>query len=132
MGYYTEISKSSAYSAQDTALYNRMNGVSGHSWLGATLAANTMNIFSMGVSLFDGSLSNNGDVTGPEPESDNNSIVERNNNLKNFNKALSAFNKTPSKTTAEALKKAYEAEPDNATIARCYKNCKEKVETYLA
>ena len=34
MGYYTEISKSSTYRAEDTALYNRMNGVSGHTALG--------------------------------------------------------------------------------------------------
>lgn len=34
MGYYTEISKSSKYRAEDTALYNRMNGVSGHTALG--------------------------------------------------------------------------------------------------
>lgn len=132
MGYYTEISKSSTYSAQDTALYNRMNGVNGHSWLGATLAANTMNIFSMGVSIFGGQGTEKGDVTGPEPESDNNNIVERNKNLSNFNQALSAFNKTPNKTTAEALKKAYEVDPNDATFARCYKNCKEKVESYLA
>ncbi len=34
MGYYTEISKSSTYRAENTAYYNRMNGVSGHTTLG--------------------------------------------------------------------------------------------------
>lgn len=34
MGYYTDYSKSSKYKAEDTALYNRLNGVSGHTALG--------------------------------------------------------------------------------------------------
>ena len=44
MGYYTEISKSE-YSAQDTALYNRMNGVSGHTTAGVVLAQEVPCIF---------------------------------------------------------------------------------------
>ena len=44
MGYYTEISKSE-YSAQDTALYNRMNGVSGHTTAGVVLAQAVPSIF---------------------------------------------------------------------------------------
>ena len=131
MDFYTEISKSSEYSAKDTALYNRMNGVSGHSWLGATLAVNSVNLFNAGVSLFSKECSEEGNVTGPAPESDTN-VSERKKNTKTFNQALAAFNKTPDKATAEALKKAYEADPDNATIARGYKYCKDKVEAYLA
>ena len=53
MGYYTEISKSTEYRAENTALYNRMNGVNGHTAAGviATQLAPQLLQFTIGKIL---------------------------------------------------------------------------------
>lgn len=109
MGYYTDYSSSTKYSAQDTALYNRLNGVTNHSW-GAVLAGNATSIFQMGTSIFD-KMSNSNDTTGPEPEADTESIETTIKNKNNFNNALSSFNKQPSVENAKTLIEAYEVNP---------------------
>ena len=45
MGYYTEISNNKEYAAKDVALYNRMNGVSGHTVAGVVLSQTLPSIF---------------------------------------------------------------------------------------
>lgn len=109
MGYYTDYSSSTKYSAQDTALSNRLSGVTNHSW-GAILPGNATSIFQMGVSIFD-KISNKNDTTGPEPEVNTESIETTIKNKNNFNKALSSFNKQPSVENANILIEAYEANP---------------------
>ena len=130
MGYYTDISNSQ-YAAKDTALYNRLNGVSGHTFLGTFLVSNTTNIFGMAAQLIGGNGSSNGDVTGAEPETDTTDTNASSKHISNFTAAMKAFGQNPTKETAQALKKAYEADPENPTIKRYWKNYKSKVNEKL-
>lgn len=130
MGHYTEISNSQ-YSAKDTALYNRMNGVSNHSMLGAILSSNTMNIFSLATS-FAGNSNSGNDVVGSDVDAENYDAKETQTKVGNFSDAMFAFVQNKNKDTAKALKEAYEANPDNPTISRYYENYKEEVDKLLA
>lgn len=130
MGYYTDYSKSTKYAAKDTALYNRINGTSSHSW-GAVVSANTMNIFNMAASLFDKYGSNNNDVSGNEPEENSVSTDTRSKNISNFTAAMKAFGSNPTKENAQKLKEAYEADPENPTINRYWRNYEVKVNETL-
>ncbi len=130
MGYYTELS-SSQYAAKDTALYNRMNGVTNHSMLGAILSSNTMNIFSMATS-FAGNPKPDGDVVGPDVNTENYDAAETQNKVGNFSDAMHAFVQNKNKDTAKALKEAYEADPNNPTISKYYPKYKEEVEKLLS
>lgn len=104
MGYYTEISNSQ-YAAKDTALYNRLNGVNGHTFLGTFLVSNTTNIFGMAAQAIGNNGSEKGDVTGPETETDTVDTDASSKNISNFTAAMKAFGKNPTKETAQALKK---------------------------
>ena len=130
MGYYTEISNSQ-YAAKDTALYNRLNGVNGHTFLGTFLVSNTTNIFGMAAQAIGNNWSEKGDVTGPETETDTVDTDASSKNISNFTAAMKAFGKNPTKETAQALKKAYEADPENPTIKRYWKNYESKVNEKL-
>lgn len=119
MGLYSEYSKQGYF--KDTALQNRMNGVSNHSILGSFLVGNTTNIFSLATSIVEKSGESGNDITGPETtQAETERFNEQNKLQTSYNKAFSAFQKEPNKKTAEALKKAYESLPkdDNA-----YKSC---------
>ena len=63
MGFYTEISNNKEYAAKDTALHNRMNGVSGHSAAGAIISQEAPGLFKGVASkignLLNGSEANN-------------------------------------------------------------------------
>ena len=122
MGYYTEISNSQ-YAAKDTALYNRLNGVNGHTFLGTFLVSNTTNIFGMAAQAIGNNGSEKGDVTVDTDASSK--------NISNFTAAMKAFGKNPTKETAQALKKAYEADSENPTIKRYWKNYESKVNEKL-
>ena len=124
MGYYTDYSSSTKYSAKDTALYNRLNGVASHSW-GAVLASNAPNILSMGVSIFNKVSSKNDDITGPEPEANTESIDTTIKNKNNFNTALSKFNEVPNEENAKALIEAYEANPTSSLAKNSIKILKD-------
>ena len=130
MAYYTDISNSS-YSAKDTALYNRMNGVENHNPWGLFIAGNAGNILNTGISLFN-NYNSNSDYIGEEPEIDLTDTNTRSNNIANFTSAMKAFGANPSKENAAAFKKAYEEDPQNPTIKRYWANYKTKVEQALS
>lgn len=122
MGYYTYISNSQ-YAAKDTALYNRLNGVSGHTFLGTFLVSNTTNIFGMAAQLIGGKDSNK-DVTGPDIETENANFQEQSKKRTAFNAALKAFNKQPNNANAKALTDAYANLKDNKISSKAYNLCK--------
>lgn len=130
MGYYRDISNSQ-YAAKDTALYNRMNGVSGHTFLGAFLVSNTTNIFGMAAQIIGGNGSQKGDVTGSEPESNTTNTNERSKHISDFTAAMKTFGENPTKENAQALKNAYNADPKDPTIKRYWKNYESKVNDKL-
>ena len=127
MGYYTEISDSQ-YSAKDTALQNRLNGVNGHTILGATLSSNVMGIFGM-VTSFAGNNNDAGnDVIGKDVVTETFDTQASSHNVNKFTDAMLAFNKNQNEETAKALQDAYNADPNNATISRYYPKYKADVE----
>lgn len=128
MGYYTDISNSQ-YAAQDTALQNRLNGVNGHTVLGAVLSSNATGIFGLVTSFVEKS-GKESDATGPDIDPNYTAEAEA-GKQRSFNEARTAFNATPNKTTAKALQEAYDANP-SSTNETALKLCKEKYPTYFS
>lgn len=129
MGYYNDISNSQ-YAAKDTALANRLNGVNGHTFLGAFLTGYVNNFLYIGQQLA-GSGNSNDTVSGPAPETDTSATRTRITNQSTFNKALVAFNKNPNQANAKALQDAYR-NCDNATAESALKTCKKNHPTLFS
>lgn len=128
MGYYTEVSNSQ-YAAKDTALYNRQNGVNSHSLIGTFLVSNTTNIFSMAAQVVGNNGAEKENATELEAETVDTDTSSK--HISNFTAAMKAFGKNPTKDNALALKKAYEADTENPTIKRYWKNYESKVKEML-
>lgn len=122
MGYYTEISNSQ-YSAKDTALQNRLNGVNGHTILGATLASNATGIFGL-ITSFVGNSNSSNDATGPDVDQ-NYTAGEEKEKQHTFNEARTAFIAKPSADTVKVLFEAYEKNPSNINL-EALKLCAQK------
>lgn len=122
MGHYVDISNSQ-YSAKDTALQNRLNGVSGHTILGATLSSNALGIFSF-VTSFAEKNNSSGDATGPDVNQ-NYSAEETKDKQHSFNEARTAFNANQNADTVKALFAAYESSPTNVNL-QALKLCAQK------
>lgn len=130
MGYYTDYSKSSKYTAEDTALYNRLNGAASHSW-GAVISSNTINIFNMATSIVDKYDTKSSDAANSEQDEEYVDTTSRSKNISNFTTAMKAFGSNPSKENAQELKEAYEADPENPTIKRYWLKYEKKVNQTL-
>lgn len=136
MGYYSDI-RNSQYAAKDTALINRMQGVTNHSPLGAMLATQApnaiMNILS-GNSIF-GNLTLKKDSTSEEVVAQDTqkeqSMEEQTSNLTDFNRARSAFCANKTKANAQKLQDAYNKDPKNPAIQKAYKLLQKEVEELL-
>ena len=121
MGYYSDI-RNSQYAAKDTALINRMNGVSNHSAIGAMLATQApnaiMNILS-GNSIFGNLTLKKNSASEEEAIQDIQKEQETNqqiSDIKDFNKARSAFCANKTKANAKALLDVVNKNSNNPTI----------------
>ena len=111
MGYYNDISNSQ-YAAKDTALANRLNGVSNHNpWavIGTNAGLQLVNYFS--------DVSSKGNANVPEEKADENWASNTTSSIKEYNKLIRKFKSDPTKENWEKLEKYYnEHKDDSSTI----------------
>ncbi len=107
MGHYIDNSKNNLF--QDTALQNRLNGVSGHTMLGTFLVGNTTQLLSFGTSIFN-SISNNNDSTGTVSTQEETCDIENQNKiLSDYNKALKKYSNNPNDNNKNEVIKIYKS-----------------------
>lgn len=111
MGYYNDISNSE-YAAKDTALANRLNGVSGHNpW--AVLGLNA----TMQLTNYFTNASSNGNANVPEEKADDNWASNTTSSIKQYNKLLTKFKSNSTQENWNKLEQYYnEHKDDSSTI----------------
>lgn len=111
MGYFTDISNSE-YSAKDTALQNRMNGVTGH---------NPWAIFCLDATFqlknFFTEMSSNSNANVKEENADENWASNSLNSIKEYNKLYKKYNDNPNEANWNKVESYYnEHKNDNSSI----------------
>lgn len=110
MSHYIDNSKNNLF--QDTALQNRLNGVSEHTMWGPFFVGNATQLLSFGTSIFN-SISNNNDSTGTvSTQEETCDIKNQNKILSDYNKALREYDKNRTNENKNKLKKVYESITD--------------------
>lgn len=111
MGYYNDISNSE-YAAKDTALANRLNGVSGHNPWGV-LALNA----GMQLTNYFTNAASKGDANVPEEKADDNWASNTTSYIKEYNNLRIKFQKNPTEANWNKLEQYYnEHKDDSSTI----------------
>jgi len=117
MGLYTDISNSSD-SAKNVALYNRQNGVSGHTLLGLTLSQYGPSLVMQGASklgnLLNGSEKAEDDGKGGSVDNDK----QRKELEKKLNKALNAIGASDQNDINEAVTRAQNSRDEKVNAAQ--------------
>lgn len=132
MANYIDNSKNNLF--QNTALQNRLNGVSGQTMLGTFLVGNATQLLDFGTSVFNAISSNNDDSTGTVSTQDETCDIQKETEQHSkYNKAVTAFLKNPNRATATALQDAYNnIDNKKSSIINSYKMHESKIKQCLS
>lgn len=114
MGYYTEISKSSTYKAEDTALYNRLNGASGHTALGVIGAQLAPQLLQFTI----GKILSGGEKSGNDQQAGSTEDAQRENLQKQLKSVLKEIGANDEKGINEAVSNAQSEHDANIKAAQ--------------